>query len=342
MRVVTSPPTSSSDPFEGRLPIGRFYLLCLATLGLWVPIWVRRRAQADGEGREDPARLWLWPIASLFTPLAMVLLFEFARSDREALRQHGSSAINPWGPALLHGAVLLLLLFAPEPTLWLPVWLLFPLPFVWVQHQRNRRIALAGEGDGPVGGRTRLQWATVACGLPLAAALAWWIDGDTLMVMASPAERVGALLTGAAGLYTVEAPRDGWRVVKSGTFGDDDSDIEIVAPSGDSWAVGYVVSGPDETLDSRVSVRRSAIRAEATLGNYKESRHFLPESDFIPMSLALYEQEALGVRRAYAVLTVELDEALIEIVGFTPAPGEQLGPLVELLESLRLSEGAAP
>lgn len=338
--VSTSGPVANPAPAPNvrHIPAWWLYTLSLATLGIYLVVWIYRTARDTGAaGSQRRTPVW-WALGSFCFPVCVAILYEFAR---HAGRIRGRpSGAGVWLGPLLYAAIVGFATLSPWRSLLAPALLLAPLPFVVVQRQLERAASQAHAGEASTAlPKHALDWALLAVGLPAVAALIWWTDSSALRDLARPRLEAGEIVKGRELSYTLEVPRDGWKRVESGQFGDEGSDLELAGPSGGSWVVTYVHAGMgiDDIVDSRRSVLRE------TLGglSFEERRSFLSQSDFVSFSQATYRGFIAGLGETlYVVSTVSGDDRSVEVIAFSPDPPNDESDLKQLIASIAFPEGA--
>jgi len=117
---------------------------------------------------------------------------------------------------------------------------------------------------------------------------------------------------------------------------DPDTLLELVGPGSETWIVAYSGSPSEISIESVMQQRRAMVFGSARVEVYEEKREFLAGSDFVPVSTARYGVNfGVAGRGFYYTLTAELEDAVIEVVGFTAEPMAHSGSLTRLVSSFR-------
>ncbi|HEY8234185.1 MAG TPA: hypothetical protein VIJ10_16095 [Vicinamibacteria bacterium] len=318
----------------GPMALWQFYLVAVASCGLYLPFWIWRTARLFGAGVRYPSTPAWWAIGSLAAPVAACVLFEF---NRRATAAAGVRARAAW-PALAYLGLYLFWGLTPLGHYVVAFALLMPIPFVFVQSNINR--AASSQSDLPHPRRRfRLALAlSLTLGFPLLVTTAWFYDWPALRTDLSSRLAGGDVVSGASGLYRITLPASGWRRVTPGTIGDAGADLELVGPGAATWIIAYTAPTPASSLESVVASRRSQLFEQVRTQRYQEKRYFLGgQQDLVPASLATYDVRDGIVAGQYVVLSAELDSHVVELVAYTAEPKQLSGQLRKLLETLSAS-----
>jgi hypothetical protein len=320
-----------SDSRPPRTPCWQLYIYCVATLGLYLPVWTYRMIVAL-----EPGRRWRavgWGLGTLFPVFGWVVLLELGRLAEEwsgeRRRRRGGSAVMP---ALWLVLLALVLWLTPLRAVVTASALVIPLPFLAIQATIN-----AGYFADPLGPSPPQRWPAwrrwplVAVGAGLSMAAARYVDRAAYSFAATLASADGR---GARRLFSFKPPR-GWLAVAPGTFGDADAELELARLDKTAWLVAYVWPGSHETLDGAVARRRAVIGAESDLTGLVESRGFLAESDR-PISWAFYGLGRFPQNAAMWVGTVLAENATIELLVYSALPERDQALVPPLFDTLRL------
>ena len=305
----------------------RIYLLCVATLGVYSLRWYYRAAREhSGRNSTDAA---FWALASTAAPFASLFLYDFVAQAGRRLEREGGRAPTAWVAAALQLVLAGGLVLSPLRSLWLPGFVLFPIPIAIAHAQlegvaRSRRAVVAGNSDAAAGeapprlrrfGRLVGHVAVLLLGAPLLWLVATELDASGMRMLRAQA-RDGAVLGTQAG-YSLQLESKSWRLLDAGTVGDEESDLELATEDLRSWVVVYV-HDTDGRIDDIVDQRRLLIEEGTTLTEFDERRFFLPDGDLLPASLARYSVGGSPLTRGYyTVMTARLEDGIVEVVGYS-------------------------
>jgi hypothetical protein len=315
----------------------RLYVAAVASLGLYLPYWIWRTARQLRIGDRYRARPVWWALGSSIPIVAAAVLYELNRRATALAGRRGRAA----GPALVCLGLLVLFVLTPVSDYVVLLVLLAPLPVLWVQRNLNRAAARRPEVAHPRRSLNVALAVALVVGLPLHGLTLYYLDLPAFKLGLTPRLGPGSTVSGECDLYALTLPSAGWRRVASGTVGDDPSDLELVGPGTDTWAVAYALPAPDSDLEGTVSARRTLILADGTPRSYKEKREFLEGADdFVPVSRATYDilYGAAGPGR-YEVVIAEFDTHVVEIIGHTGEPGQYGDELRRLFASFAAKKG---
>jgi hypothetical protein len=206
----------------------------------------------------------------------------------------------------------------------------------------HREMARARRAAGAPAGR--LSWP--ARGLALVGSVfvgfAYWgaFRGGDLHRLVGASLPPDARVAAASGVWSVAPAARGWVRVPAGRVGDENSDLELLGPDGESWLVGYVNASPASALDQTVVRRSQLLQAAGRFRDVWERRFFYPGLDLAPASLARYEL-AGWPRTVFQVLTVADEARTIEVIGYADAT-EAETRMRALLETVVIVPEAAP
>jgi hypothetical protein len=317
------------------IPLWRLYWFALGTLGIYIPIWVCRTAKRSWGGRPPSDTPIWWAFGSLAPPACAAILIEFKRRACAELKSAGIAKIGTAGaPAILYFIILLIGTYSPLSGFVPTLLFLLPLPFLMVQSTINQIHAVSA---APAARPTRqvhpVEWIGASFGTT-ALALIVWIYAPALLPIFAPRHGAGATISSVSGHFTVTLPSDNWRVVNSGTLGDEESDLELIGPGVESWIIAYNLDRRQIDFELTIDNRRGECTAGGKLTSLKESRRFLDGPDLIPISIAEYEVHA-GLLGTWScvVLTAQLEERIIEIIGYSIEPDLHLDEVRKLAVS---------
>lgn len=126
-----------------------------------------------------------------------------------------------------------------------------------------------------------------------------------------------------------------WTRVPKGTYGDDTL-MEFVGETKDTWAIVYVVRG-SWSLDEMVDFRRGEIRVAVDSLESEETRTLLPD-DMIPVSHARYAGVLTGGWRTYTwwASTIVTNAGGVEVLASTASGPSVEGQIERLVKSLQV------
>lgn len=255
------------------MKLWQLYLLMVATCNLYAVFWIYRIASDV----RDHADSRVNPLAySLSLLLGIVAVFSGARLTWRVLSLRGGERtrhqnLPPCVSLLVFVAYFLALLghLVELPVLYAVSLLVFPLPWLLVQNRMNPVTSTMPPTDFRK--QHRMSSRHVAL---LGVGLSAWAGLLSAMQMevaqrASEQAMAGRLFAGSGGRYTVRAPSAEWNQVTPGTIGDPRSDLELLGPSLDTWAIVYVHRGV--ALNELVAFRARQLNKYADV-NYSEPR----------------------------------------------------------------------
>jgi hypothetical protein len=290
----------------------------VASFGLYLPYWIWRTARQLRIGERYRARPVWWALGSPIPVVTAAVLYEFNRRALTLAGRRGRAA----GPALACLGLFVLVALTPLPQLLLAVALVVPLPALWVQRNLNRAASHRPEVAWP---RRPLHVAlavALVIGLPLHGLTLYYLDLPAFRLGVSPRLSRGSTVAGDCDLYALTLPSAGWRRVSQGTVTEGASDLELVGPGPETWAVVYTASTSDSDLESAVSNRRTIILKAGSTSGYRETRRFLDGPvEFVPVSVATYDVHfgAAGPAR-YVVVTAQFESRVVEVIAYTGEP----------------------
>ena len=116
--------------------------------------------------------------------------------------------------------------------------------------------------------------------------------------------------------------------------------LELIGPGSNTRVVVYV--NANNSIDGVVSLRRNLIFLEANVRSLTERRFFLEEADLVPAALTRYGVGSslveLGV---YLVMTLQVEQSVVELLGFTSSPRQYEEELRRLLQSVAIDSPEA-
>lgn len=335
--VVETPPVVEASLAE---PLVRHYLLAVASCGTYLlfrAYLLSRRL--DAAARASRARALTWAGALLFAPAACAYLYEAARLARlEVVAQGGRPSRRPLLAApLLYAAIALALLASPAASLWAPLLLLLPLPFVLVQAEVNafeaRRLTMgAPPAAGPV---RRLAPIVAAALLPVTGFAIWHLDRQNVTSLKTSRRlSAGAIVQNSKAQFSLRVPSRGWERVGPGSVGDGSEEFGLLTRRGEVWVVVYTQPVAGTSLDGVVATRRGMVQRErAVLQKIDEQRFFLDGAELVPASFARYRMlypRALG---SLLVFTTTVGDLFVEVVGYASDDAE--ADVTKLVRSLK-------
>jgi hypothetical protein len=326
------PPPPPARELPDAVSLWRFYWFAIGTLGIYLMIWVYRTAKRSWGGRPRSSTPVWWAFGCLAPPACVALLFEFKRRAREELQIAGLSKVGAAGaPALLYVGILLIGAHSPLKDFMPMLVFLLPLPFLMVQRAINRIHAVNAQPAAQTPRQVHpMEWIGASFGTVALALLVWWNVPSLLQIFALRPE-AGTTISGASGLFSVTLPSDTWRVVDPGTIGDNISDLELIGPGVESWLIAYTNDRRQINFEAVIDNRRLTLAESSTLISLTESRRFLDGSELIPISLVDYEvKQVLQGTSSYVVLTAQMEEQIIEVIGYSTEPDLYLDEVREL------------
>lgn len=343
---VTSPPGAphvDPDPLPtppgipDAVPLWRFYWFSIGTLGIHLPIWTHRIAKCSWGGRPRSSTPVWWALGCFAPPAAVALLIDFRKRARTSLVEAGGSESRFTGwPALIYVAILLIGGYSPLGSFPPTMLLLLPVPFLMVQRAINHVHRRTAETTPlPVRAAHPVEWVGVSFGTVALAMLMWYLSPSLLSVL-SPRHGAGTVIDGISGQFSITLPSDSWRVVRPGTLGDAESDLELLGPGVESWLVGYTHDRALANLDGTIDARRGTLATLGKLRSLEESRRFLDRDSLVPVSVAHYEVHGFGQgNMKFVVLTAETEQSIIELIGHSVEPDSYMGELTEMTRTFR-------
>ncbi len=318
MGAATARPTQSLA-----VPLLRFYLLTLATFGVYLA-WrgYQTARRLDPRGRSGRGRCLAWASAAFFYPAGCAVLFETSRLARLALQPLG---VLPRGRSLLLAPGLCLGLSAfltatRLSILWTPFILLLPVPALLAQDELNRLETACGDRTArPQRRVVLLSWALVALGLPVSAFALVKLDGKNVAALRSSRSLVAATrVAGTQPSYDLRVPSVGWQQVAPGILGDGTEDLAFRKHGGASWVLVYRSSTGGLSLDDVVSDRRRLLAEDRrSIDTFDERRFFLNAPNLEPASFARYGLSSAGEAGVMVVMATLLGDIRIEAIGYS-------------------------
>lgn len=321
-------------------PLVRHYLLAVASCGTYLLFRAYRLARRlDVASRTSRARALTWACALLFAPAACAYLYEAARLSRlEIAAQGGRPSRRPLLVApLLYAAIALALLASPAASLWSPLLLLLPLPFVLVQAEVNafeaRRSTMSAP---PTAGKVHRLASIVAVALlPVTGFALWKLDRQTVTSLKTSRRlSAGAIVQGSTAQFSLRVPSRGWERVGPGSVGDGNEEFGLLTQRGEVWVVVYTQPVAGTSLDGVVAYRRELVQQErGVLLKIDEQRFFLNGADLVPASFARYRVRYPRARGSFLVFTTTVGDLFVEVVGFAFDDSE--ADVTQLVRSLQ-------
>lgn len=343
------------------MPIWRFWLLMVLTLGIYRLFWIAGVARELRRNQDSDIRPWhyvlglLVGVASPFVAAAVT-----GHIDRNGIRRGLDT-----GPSM--GLIVTLSVVAMVAELassqvtdamidsaaspWLTVLILLctyvvvvPLPWALIQLRLNRLKSAMAYPERPNRfSRFSLpQFGVIALGV------VFWplvIIGslpdptlDTLFAPEAMGEPVLAdePISGSEGGYWITVRTDKWLRVDAGA-NPDEPDLELVTQTQHSWLVVYALRG-DWTLDDIVNFRRNEIGRDIPNLTTREQRTLLADSA-VPVSYARYYGK-IDPRDVFPttwwVSTVVTDSGAVEVVASTANGHIAAKELEGIVKSLRI------
>lgn len=321
-QIQESPAPGRSDRrlWYPPMKLWRLYLLMVATCNIYAVFWIYRIA-SDVRGHADSR---VNPLAySISLLLGVVAVFSGARLTWRVLSLRGGERtkhqnLPPLVSLLVFTTYFLALLghLGELPSLYVVSLLVFPLPWLLVQSRMNAvtRTLPATDFRKP---DHRMSTRQIAI---LGGALLFWA-GLLSAVQMVAGESAGAsqLVAGGGGRYTIRAPSYEWTRVAAGTIGDPRSDVELLGPSIDSWAIVYIHKSV--ALDDVVAFRARQLNKYNDV-SYRETRALQPGSD-VEISYVAYEaNDPFGPTWNW-VTTAASRDSVIELIVSTRDPDER-------------------
>jgi hypothetical protein len=291
------------------------YLLGAFTGGLYLNYWTYGVVKATRERSAGSAGPLAAALGSAVVPVQAALLFDLYRQSR-ARRGLATGGWPCSPPALLAIAIFLTLTLLPWRSLWTPLWLLAPLPFLLVQSSINRETGVLAL---PLRNWNLLAHGLVGLiGVAATVAVAYFYDLPAARLASHRSLEAGEPISGSSALYALRLTETGWRRTSPGTLGGEDSELELVSSDESSWVISYVHAARERTLHDTVASRRAVIRETGELEAFDEVRRFATGSDLIPISIARYQIASPALlRKNFLVYTAAIGERVVEIIGFS-------------------------
>lgn len=320
------------------MPVGLTYLLFIASSCLYLYPWTWKAARVMRERKGEGLHPVFWVLGVSVPLIGGIIL---ARICNQA-----SAISTPKHPSPVTGALAGILYFVTSTTIGampyevlLPGLLAMPLPFLIVQHEINA--GWRGEPVLPL--RRQFSAARIAIlviGLPAIAVLVYVTDLQVVRGLASPSLDPGEEVAIEGSRAVLVVPGDSWRQVAPGTNGDEDAALELVHLGATGWTVVYVDEASESGFDTWVDARLALLDELGTILHREETRFYL-EGGRHPASLATYHSTSLGFPEWTSVLTVRLDDQVIEVIAQTS--DEKLADDVRSMAAgMRVDRGDAP
>lgn len=343
------------------MPIWRFWLLMVLTLGLYRLFWIAGVGRELRLHQDSSIRPWHYVVGLLFGVTSPFV----AAAVTEHLNRNGFRRGLDIGPSKSLIVVLSIVAVAAEiactrltdamiangSSPWLPILVLLgtyavvvPLPWAMIQHRMNRLKSAMAYPERP--NRqfrySLAQFAVIALGV------VFWpmvVIGtlpeatlDEVFADTPPGEFVSANvpLSGQSGGYSIRVRSDRWMRIDPDSAAED-ADLELVTTPPDSWLVVYTLRG-DWMMDDIVDFRRNEIRGAVPSLESRERRTLLQDSA-VPVSYARYHGKVGGddfMPTTWWVSTVVTESGAVEVVGSTSGGHFAARELEAVIKSLRV------
>lgn len=267
----------------------------------------------------------MWAFGTTAAPIACCVLYFLAR-------RHGKTKRSALTPALVHGALALLLSTYGQGAYAVTGLLLAP-AFLLVQLWINMQTTVA---------KAEPLWPRIvilSLGLPLVGGTLVLNDFPELAINLSSRLARGELVRIGSTDLVLKTPSSAWRRVKAGTRGDEDSTLELVGPGYKSWLVAYVSEDANPRLDNIMHGRRLAIEGATTIVGLDQRRFFIDGPNLFAAAHASFKVQngPFGVSQ-YEVLAVALQNEHVEIVSYAEGGATYVDQLVAWVESAKVAK----
>ncbi len=320
-----------------RLRPWQVYVFALASFGLYLPYWTWRQAKRATSEDGNWATPYFWALGAMMPPVAWAILYDLGR-EAVAKREPGRWRVPAGLPAALTLIISILGIIGPLQTTVVGWLVLAPLPFAMVQGMLNGSSIETLPLSRRSGGLRVVAVVGTVVGIAAFVGSAYFLDGQALSRWGAATIAADSVVAGDSDAYELRIPNRGWKRLASGTFAEDGADLELGGPGQLTWVIVYVEDPREIDIDSTVSFRRQEVFATGTPAGYEEQRYFLDEDTFAPVSVVDYRVTfPLTPPDYYVVLTTRVNDALIEVIGYTGEP-HRTEELRELVLSLRVPE----
>ena len=334
------------------LSLWRCYLLCVLSLGLWLPVWAWRLADDLRRHRDDSIRPWAISLKMFVPGLGSSTLVDLSdaaeRIDPDAWRtRQDAKWSRPYligGPIAFYqgylGGGLVVDCFCQYVLLVaFLLLLLLPLPVLAIQKRVND---LKAKLDAPRWTHEayrlmRIERIGVFTVLGMAvAALLGQFDAKFDRWRGEPLAANQAVV-GSSGLYSLTPPDAGWVRVGADQFYPN-SDLSLYGPSEDTHILVWVRCD-GVSVEDRVRFRRGKKRGAYRDMVTEEERRLLPES-LLPISFARYSGTWKGGPTTSLVATVAQGEVMVEVLGQSTGGEGERAAMERMVRSLKPKEDA--
>lgn len=341
----TAPPPASVDS-PGRLgvPLLRFYLLSVATLGVYAAVTAYRLA-ARLEPEAGRLRRWLWALAVYFPPAAAALLYEVTRLSQQRLAALGIRPVarSLWLAPVLYLGGWLFLLFSSANALFFTMTLLLPLPaLLGLLALNDLDAVLAGQAGLVRAPAPRIELWLGALAVPLCLLLHVVVDAGPLRSLrATRRVAAGEVFTLPSGEFQLTVAKDDWQTTSAQDLGDTTASLALRTRDQRGWLIVFGKDPASTTLDSIVAGRRAVFDEEGHAAwGFHEIRELLADEELTPVSLATYLVSHRDSRRpaaTYLVKTIVTERSAFEIVAYAGPHTDVRDQIMSLLSGLRLA-----
>ena len=358
----TSPDGTADTPeWKPAMPIWRFWLLMVITLGIYRLFWIAGVARELRRNQDSDIRPWHYVLGLLVGVASpFVAATVTGHIDRNGIRR-GLDTGPSKGLIVTLSVVAMVAEFASSnvtdamiasgASLWLTVLILVctyaavvPLPWALIQLRLNRLKSAMAYPERP----SRLSRFSLPQFGVIALGVVFWplviigsLPDSTLDTLFAP-EAVGEPvladepISGSAGGYWITVRTDNWLRVDADA-NPDEPDLELVTQTQHSWLVVYALRG-DWTLDDIVNFRRNEIGRDIPNLTTREQRTLLGDSA-VPVSYARYYGK-FDPRDTFPttwwVSTVVTDSGAVEVVASTGNGHMAAKELEGIVKSLRI------
>lgn len=348
-------------PWKPEMPIWRFWLLMVVTLGIYRLFWIAGVGRELRLHQDSSIRPWHYVVGLLIGVASPFV----AAAVAEHINRNGFRRGLDTGPS--KGLIVVLsivalaaeiactrltdAMIASDPSPWLTILVLLgtyavfvPLPWAMIQLRLNRLKAAMSYPERPSRPfrYSLAQFAVIVLGVVVWPFMIVGNLPDATLDRLFGAEVLGdpvlanEPISGDAGGYWITVRSENWLRVDV-TENPDQPDLELITQSQGSWLVVYALRG-DWTMDDIVDFRRNEIRA-AVQGLESRERRTLLQDGAVPVSYARY-QGKVGtgdfMPTTWWVSTVVTEFGAVEVVGSTSGGHFAARELETVIKSLRV------
>lgn len=348
MQLTPDNPVERADPplWYPPLTAWKLYFLIFFTFGVYSFFFIYRTARDLRDHADSTISPGWYPVAIPFGLIAAFAGARLATTARENVREH--ELVEGARPGLI-GLLIFVsnaIIFTAERLpltglLTLVGMAIYPIPWLLLQQQTNSlRRRHESVFRTPPNKFTKLQVVALIVSVPLFIAGSAVLVYQEIVRWGGESLPVGIAFQDPAGAFSLTPMKSGWVVVPAGTLADEAA-LELYGPSTSDYAVVYVNSYPEWTVDSVVESRHSSLREFDEDLKSAEQRTLLAGTN-LPASYAKYEGiDPLEGRYEYHVRTIATEQKIVELIVYTAGKTRSASGAEGLAKSLQAHSSAA-